>query len=189
MDDIPENVKILYSFLNDAGFKVLVATEGKRAIQTAEHVQPDLILLDVMMPEMDGFEVCHILKSKDNTREIPIIFLTALTDTVDKVKGFSLGAVDYITKPLHYEEVLARVNTHLSLRHLQQELYQRNLELDAFARTVAHDLKNPLSAIVGLADLVVFHCDKDKLLNNQMMGYLRSISQAGQLPPISSMPY
>jgi len=180
VDDIPENVKILYSFLNDAGFKVLVATEGKRAIQTAEHVQPDLILLDVMMPEMDGFEVCHILKSKDNTRAIPIIFLTALTDTVDKVKGFSLGAVDYITKPLHYEEVLARVNTHLSLRHLQQELLQRNLELDAFARTVAHDLKNPLSAIVGLADLVVFHCDKDQLLNDQMMGYLRSISQAGQ---------
>lgn len=153
IDDIHDNVKVLRAFLSHAGFDVLIASEGEEGLQITEHVHPDLILLDIMMPGMDGFEVCRRLKSQENTKDIPIIFLTALTEVVDKMKGFKLGAADYITKPFQQEEVLARVNTHITLRKQQQQLQKRNLELDAFAHTVAHDLKNPLSAIVNLTEL------------------------------------
>ncbi|MDY6994921.1 MAG: response regulator, partial [Pseudomonadota bacterium] len=162
VDDIPDNVKVLLKFLIDEGFKVLVAREGEQGIQIAERAQPDLILLDIMMPGMDGFEVCQYLKSNPKTLKIPIIFMTALTDTVDKVKGFELGADDYITKPFQQEEVLARITTHLNLRKTQwqlqeqtQELEKRNMELDAFAHTVAHDLKNPVSGVMGIAEWMI----------------------------------
>ncbi|OQW93970.1 MAG: hybrid sensor histidine kinase/response regulator [Beggiatoa sp. IS2] len=186
IDDIPENVKLLLNFLTNAGFKVLIAQDGEEGIRTAEYVCPDLILLDVMMPDVDGFEVCQILKSEPRTKDIPIIFMTALADTLNKIRGFELGAADYITKPFHQEEVLARVTAHLNLRRMQRqlqteidirkgvekslqntadlltertiELEKRNMELDAFAHTVAHDLKNPLSAIVGLAEMLVNDC-------------------------------
>ncbi len=116
VDDIPANISALSNFLRSIGFKVLIAKNGKSAIQRAEYAHPDLILMDVIMPEMNGFDACHILKSQETTKEIPIIFMTALTDTVDKVKGFELGAADYITKPIQPEEVLARVNVHLALK-------------------------------------------------------------------------
>ncbi len=116
VDDIPANISTLSNFLVSIGFKVLVAQNGKRAIQRAEYAHPDLILMDVIMPEMNGFDACRILKSKESTKEIPIIFMTALTDTVDKVKGFKVGAADYVTKPIQQEEVLARVNVHLALK-------------------------------------------------------------------------
>ncbi|MBE9561849.1 MAG: response regulator, partial [Proteobacteria bacterium] len=99
VDDIPANISLLLDFLTDVGFKVLVAKDGEAAIKKAEYARPNLILLDVMMPGIDGFEVCKRLKTMPTTKDIPIIFMTALSDTVDKVKGFSLGAVDYITKP------------------------------------------------------------------------------------------
>jgi len=126
VDDKPDNIKLLLAFLNTAGFNLLVAENGQEAIETATFAHPDLILLDVMMPGMDGFEVCQHLKSQTDTQDIPIIFMTALTHLDDKVKGFKLGAADYITKPLQLEEVLARVNVHLSLRQLQQQLSVQN---------------------------------------------------------------
>ena len=129
VDDVPANVSVLFDFLSNAGFKVLVAPDGERALRSAEFARPDLILLDIVMPGMDGFEVCRILKSRESTRDIPIIFMTALADVVDKVRGFEMGAVDYATKPMHYEEILARVTTHLKLRKLQQELQQQNRQL------------------------------------------------------------
>lgn len=194
VDDIPDNINILLEFLTQSGFKVLVAKEGQAAIRKAEYAQPDLIMLDVMMPGMDGFEVCKILKHKKETREIPIIFMTALSDTLDKVKGFSLGAVDYITKPIQHEEVLARISTHLKLRHLQQqletelkirqeyaiELEKRNTELNTFARTVAHDLKNPLHGIVNLSGLLLDQCATNPVLEEESINYLQLIEQAGQ---------
>jgi signal transduction histidine kinase len=201
VDDVPANVRVLYEFLLKHGFKVRVAKDGKSAIKTTEHARPDLILLDVMMPGMDGFEVCQVLKSQDSTREIPIIFMTALADTVDKIKGFGLGAVDYITKPFQHEEVLARVNTHLSLRLLQTqlqeeikqrveaekflqihalELEKRNLELDAFARTVAHDLKNPLNGIIGFTELLLEECSIATLPSEESIEYLHWVGKAGQ---------
>jgi signal transduction histidine kinase len=147
-----------------------------------------------MMPNMDGFEVCQILKSQENTQDIPIIFMTALTDTVDKIKGFSLGAVDYITKPIQHEEVLARVTTHLKLRQLQKQLEQevkfrkeyavelekRNIELNTFARTVAHDLKNPLNGIIGFGALLLTDCFTESLSEKEAKTYLQHIVQAGR---------
>ena len=194
VDDIPANVSVLFDFLIEEGFRVLVSRDGKQAIQTAHTILPNLILLDVMMPGMDGFEVCEHLKSHEETKDIPIIFMTALTDVVDKVKGFQLGAADYITKPIQQEEVLARVTTHLRLCHLQKELQsnvgelqlqkteleKRNQELDAFARTVAHDLKNPLTGIIGLTDSVVTACSSVETVNPKALERIRIVKQAGQ---------
>lgn len=194
VDDIPANINMLLEFLTQSGFKVLVAKEGQAAIRKAQYAQPDLIMLDVMMPGMDGFEVCKILKCQPETQEIPIIFMTALSDTVDKLKGFSLGAIDYITKPIQQEEVLARINTHLKLRQLQQqletevkirqeyaiELEKRNTELNTFARTVAHDLKNPLHGIVNLSGLLLDQYATNPVLEADAINYLQLIEQAGQ---------
>jgi len=130
VDDIPANLGILFNFLTDSGFKVLVAQDGESATQKAEYASPDLILLDVLMLGIDGFETCRRLKINEATKDIPVIFMTALTETVDKVKGLHLGAVDYITKPLQHEEVLARIKTHLSLRNLAKTLQEQNVRLE-----------------------------------------------------------
>ncbi len=129
VDDTPTNLDVLFDFLSNAGFKVLFAEEGESAIAKANYAKPDLILLDILMPGIDGFETCRRLKQNEATAAIPVIFLSALTDTSDKVQGFALGAVDFITKPLQYEEVLARVKTHLRLQELTQQLQTQNAEL------------------------------------------------------------
>jgi two-component system sensor histidine kinase/response regulator len=186
VDDTPANISILFDFLSDKGFKVLVAQEGNRAIQKAKYAKPDLILLDIMMPEIDGFETCEILKADAETRDIPVIFMTALTDTYNKVRGFQVGAADYITKPIQHEEVLARITTHLNFSNLKKqlesrslELERRNLELDAFARTVAHDLKNPLNAVIGYTEMLVSECSTDTVPDEEMIEILHSVKQAG----------
>ncbi len=133
VDDTPTNLDVLFDFLNNAGFKVLFAEDGESALEKARYANPDLILLDILMPGMDGFETCRRLKQQETTADIPVIFLTALTETTDKVKGLSLGAVDFITKPLQYEEVLARVKTHLRLQSLTQQLQAQNQRSHLFA--------------------------------------------------------
>ncbi|MBV9385878.1 MAG: response regulator [Chroococcidiopsidaceae cyanobacterium CP_BM_ER_R8_30] len=130
VDDTPANLKILFDFLADFGFRVLVAQDGESAILKSKYALPDLILLDVLMPGIDGFETCYALKADAATQDIPIIFMTALSEPVDKVKGLNLGAVDYITKPLEPEEVLARVKLHLNLRRLTKKLQQQNQRLE-----------------------------------------------------------
>lgn len=130
VDDTPNNLNLLFDFLRDVGFKVLVAQSGKSALQKVEYAKPDLILLDVLMPDMDGFETCQLLKSQPSTKDTPIIFMTALSETVDKVKGLRLGAVDYITKPFQQEEVLARVQLHLNLRNLTRQVQEQNARLE-----------------------------------------------------------
>lgn len=129
VDDSPTNLEILFEFLGDFGFKVLGAQDGEIAIEKVKHATPDIILLDVMMPGIDGFETCRRLKANALTRDIPVIFMTALSETVDKVRGFALGAVDYVTKPVQYEEVLARINTHLTVRNLSKKLQEKNIQL------------------------------------------------------------
>jgi len=130
VDDTLTNLEVLFGCLTNAGFRILVAEDGMSAIENAKYALPDLILLDILMPGLDGFETCRRLKADEATAEIPVIFMTALAETVDKVKGFSLGAVDYITKPFQQEEVLARVQAHVSLRHLTQHLREQNTRLE-----------------------------------------------------------
>ncbi|MDZ8221820.1 response regulator [Nostoc sp. ChiVER01] len=129
VDDIPANLEVLSDALTDAGFEVAVATNGESALKQVEYNIPTLILLDVMMPGIDGFETCRRLKANANTKDIPIIFMTALSDSVDKVRGLSLGAVDYITKPFQQAEVLARVQVHVQLRNATIAMEQQNIHL------------------------------------------------------------
>ncbi len=180
IDDVPDNISVLHRFLRQAGFRILVAYDGMDGIETAEYAVPDLILLDVMMPDLNGFEVCQRLKQQEKTKDIPIIFMTALTDTENKVKGFSSGAVDYVTKPFQQEEVLARLTTHLNLRQTQRQLQQRNQELDAYAHMVSHDLKNPLSAVITLTDSLLDTLSVDKPLIEKNLKELQFVRQAGQ---------
>src|SRR5271170_1784566 len=121
-DDNPTNLKVLFEYLSAQGYRVLIAEDGAGAIEQAQYGSPDLILLDVMMPGLDGFETCKKLKESPETRDIPVIFMTAISETASVLKGFSVGAVDYITKPLQRDEVLVRVQNHISIRRLQREL-------------------------------------------------------------------
>ena len=122
VDDNPVNLRLLSQMLSEQGYQVRAVTNGPRALESAQTVPPDLILLDIKMPEMNGYEACLRLKADERTYDIPIIFISALGETEDKVQAFAVGGVDYITKPFQFEEVVARVETHLSLRHLQKHL-------------------------------------------------------------------
>lgn len=128
VDDTPNNIRLLFDVLDSAGFDISVVRNGETALKKLHHIQPDLILLDVMMPGIDGFETCRRVKSNPETKDIPIIFMTALSDTEHKVSGLKIGAIDYITKPIQVEEVLARVNVHLDLRNAQIQVQQEVLE-------------------------------------------------------------
>ncbi|BCL35681.1 sensor histidine kinase [Nostoc sp. MS1] len=176
VDDTPANLEVLSEALTDAGFEVAIATDGERAIKQAQCSLPSLILLDVMMPGIDGFETCRRLKASTITQDIPIIFMTALSETNDKVRGFNLGAADYITKPFQEAELIVRVQTQLKLRNfhqiLEQQITERTAELtDALRQLqssqlkliqsekmatlgqlvagVAHEINNPVSFIHG----------------------------------------
>lgn len=170
VDDISANLGVLDEFLTEQGFEVLMASDGESAISKIEKAQPHLILLDVLMPNgIDGFETCLRLKANSQTQEIPIIFMTALTDMVDKVRGFELGAVDYVTKPFQQAEILARVKTHLHIHQLQRQLQRQNEELrfanaklaraarmkDEFLANMSHELRTPLNAILGLSEALL----------------------------------
>jgi len=161
VDDTPANLRLLSNMLTEQGYKVRSVINGKMALTAAQAAPPDLILLDIRMPEMDGYEVCQHLKAGEGTHDIPIIFISALDAAQDKVKAFTVGGVDYVTKPFQLEEVLARVETHLALRNLQKSLRREIIErdkliaeLDAYAHTVAHDLKNPLGTLIGFSSML-----------------------------------
>lgn len=156
VDDTSENLRLLASILEPLGYEVRPVTSGRQALAAAQHAAPDLVLLDVNMPEMSGYEVCEAFKARPELREIPIVFLTALSDIADKVKAFSVGGVDFISKPFHLEEVQARVKTHLALRRAHLELrdnYQKLRELeqlrDDLVHMVVHDMRSPLTVIAG----------------------------------------
>ncbi|HWD17688.1 MAG TPA: hybrid sensor histidine kinase/response regulator [Verrucomicrobiae bacterium] len=167
VDDTREVLQLLASMLQHRGYKVRPALSGELALQTARHAPPDLILLDINMPGLSGFAVAETLKADARLREIPIIFLSALSETLDKVRAFAAGGVDYITKPFQFEEVVARVETHLKIRRLQIELEQRNRELqqsndqlrrlqelrDNLTHMIIHDLRSPLASLAGYLDL------------------------------------
>jgi signal transduction histidine kinase len=129
VDDTPDNLRLLSSGLIDRGYKVRCAIDGAMALMGAQAAPPDLIMLDIKMPQMDGYEVCQHLKADDRTREIPVIFISALDEVLDKVKAFTAGGVDYIQKPFHIEEVLARIENQLTIRRLQVKLQAQNHQL------------------------------------------------------------
>ena|SRR5437763_2360878 len=139
VDDTPANIQTLTATLKEKGYQISVALNGKQALDVLARVQPDLILLDVMMPEMDGFETCEQIKASERWSHIPIIFLTAKTETVDIVRGFELGAVDYVAKPFNAHELLARVHTHLTIDRLHRE--NERLLLNILPATIAVRLK------------------------------------------------
>ena len=169
VDDTPETLTILRKWLNDHRYRVAVARNGQLALERVKRIHPDLILLDVLMPGMDGFEVCRLFKQDPMTRKIPVIFMTALDSAENKVKGFQAGAEDYITKPLNMDEVLARVRTHITLHKVQQTLQSRNAELQAalererrmhedlrvnLSLALPHELLTPLTGILGHCELL-----------------------------------
>jgi DNA-binding response OmpR family regulator len=136
VDDTPANLAMLFTGLRSAGYKVLLNERGDVAVQTAADVLPDLIILDVMMPGIDGFETCRRLKADLRTKDIPVILMTALTDPINEVTGLRAGAVDYITKPINVDVVLARIHTHLTLRKLYRDLERKNAALEEALATI-----------------------------------------------------
>lgn len=168
VDDTPNNLRLLSSMLTKQGYEVRSAISGSVALMAVRTVPLNLILLDINMPKMNGYEVCQRLKADERTRDIPVIFLSALGEPLDKVQAFQLGGVDYITKPFQVEEVLARVENHLTIRRMQIELQQAKAEAlkalaqeqelnrlrTEFVSMISHDFRTPLTSIQGFADLL-----------------------------------
>ena len=177
VDDTPENLRLLANILTEHGYRVRSAPSGQLALRTVQLELPDLILLDIMMPDLDGFEVCRRLKQNEASRNVPVIFISALDQVFDKVTAFSIGGVDYITKPFQIEEVLARVHTHLSLVGMRRQLEAQNQDLDAFAHTVAHDLKSPLAKIITSLSTVQTY---SSILDSDLKDMLQIGVTAGQ---------
>lgn len=155
VDDITKNLQVVGTVLRNQGYKVMAAASGAEALKCVRTQLPDLILLDLMMPEMDGLEVCRRLKSDSTTSQVPVIFLTASNEMEHLVNGFEVGAVDYVTKPFNPPELLARVRTHLELKHARERLREMNEEKNEFMGIAAHDLRNPLGAITGYAEILI----------------------------------
>ncbi|MEG4218704.1 response regulator [Microcoleus sp. Pol14C6] len=197
VDDTPENLQVLSATLFDRGYKVRGVINGKMAIRAARSGSPDLILLDIKMPEMDGYEVCTQLKADPNTSEIPVIFISALDEVLDKVTAFKVGGVDYVTKPFHVAEVLARIEHQLTIQRLKKQLVDRNKELQEeiierkkaeeaaaaaslaksqFVANMSHELRTPLNAILGFTQVM----SRDSLLSHENLENLRIINRSGQ---------
>jgi signal transduction histidine kinase len=160
VDDNPVNLQVLNSMLKQSGWRPRPVTSGRLGLQAAKNEPPDLVLLDIHMPEMNGYEVCEQLKADACLADIPVIFISALGETMDKVRGFAVGGVDYITKPFQLDEVRARVTTHLELRRQRRELQASFDKLreserlrDSLVHMIVHDLRSPLTAISVYLDL------------------------------------
>jgi len=199
VDDTRDNLRLLSNILTGQGYQVRPVPNGSKALSAAKARLPDLILLDIMMPDLDGYAVCEQLKADERTRDIPVIFISALNETFDKVKAFDLGGVDYIAKPFQAEEVLARVKTHLSLRSMQQQLHAQNDQLqqeivererveealreanatkDTFFSIIAHDLRSPFTALIGYAELALQSFDESS--KEKMKEYITQIQSSAE---------
>ncbi|HBE31827.1 MAG TPA: hybrid sensor histidine kinase/response regulator, partial [Cyanobacteria bacterium UBA11368] len=197
VDDTPENLQVLSATLSDRGYKVRGVIKGTMAIRAAKSAPPDLILLDIKMPDLSGYEVCEQLKIDPQTKEIPVIFISALDEVLDKVKAFEIGGVDYITKPFQVEEVLARVEHQLTIKRLQKQLLSQNEQLQQeivdrrkaeeaaaaaskaksqFVANMSHELRTPLNAILGFTQVLL----RDRHLSSEQVENLRIISRSGE---------
>lgn len=184
VDDTPDNLRLLSAMLSKKNYEVRKALNSKHAISSVKADAPDLILLDIKMPGTDGYKTCQILKEDPATQAIPIIFISALDDALDKVRAFAVGGADYISKPFQEAEVLARIENQLHLRDLQlqleaqnQELIESNQELEQFAHIVSHDLQQPLQSVIGYAKILGLQYPE--LRNTDAHQYLDNILEAG----------
>ncbi|MFH1118526.1 MAG: hybrid sensor histidine kinase/response regulator [Bacteroidota bacterium] len=166
VDDLAENLAVLGNILRNEGYQIAIANNGKQAVNIAVSRKPDLVLLDIAMPEMDGLTACKLMKEDPASEHIPVIFLTARTDTKDILKGFESGAVDYITKPFKSAELLARVSTHIELKQSRDLIVQQKSELthllttkDKLFSIVSHDLRSPFAGLLTLANILVENFD------------------------------
>lgn len=174
VDDNPNNLKVIAGVLMNKGYDFRLAKSGQLALNILEKTKPDLILLDIQMPEMDGFETCKRIKEIEENVKIPIIFLTANTDAESIEKAFKSGGVDYVTKPFNANELLARINTHIRLKIQTQELELQNATKDKFFSIMSHDLKNPLANVIGFSELI--QEDYDELNSENIktfVGYIK----------------
>jgi len=165
VDDERYNINVLNDLLKE-DYNIMAAKSGEQALKAVEKAKPDLILLDVIMPDMDGYTVCQTLKANNETRDIPIIFITALDDASEETKGFELGAVDFISKPFHNTVVFARVRMHLALVNIHHKLELKNNQLNAAMKVredmeslMRHDLKGPLTPVIGLSQFMMEYSD------------------------------
>ena len=177
IDDCPDNLNLLSGILSNAKYKVHLAPSGKLALKFIQSNLPDLILLDIMMPHMDGYAVCEQLKSGEETQDIPVIFISALQDVFDKVRAFSLGGVDYITKPFQEQEVLARVENQLRLRRLSKQLIDQNIleERNRMAREIHDTLAQAFTGIIihlGAAERAMTTSPEQAILHLKAVGEL-----------------
>ena len=175
VDDIPTNIQVLGSVLRKAGYEVAFTDNGQDAINKAKSNHYDLILLDIMMPNMDGFEACRVLKKNPESKDIPIIFLTAKTDSESLIKGFDLGAVDYLTKPFKAAELLARVKTHIALKYTTEELVKSNAMKDKLFSIIAHDLRGPVGNFGAALAVLIENLDTfDKETLSEILSDLKN---------------
>ncbi len=199
VDDTPASLKLLSELLLSEGYQVRPANSGELALVSIQSKLPQMILLDIRMPGIDGYEVCRRLKADNATKDIPVIFISALDAVKDRIKGFECGGIDFITKPFQREEVLARVRNHLELFSTRCDLEERTLELadtnkslaDAnrqlqqldrlksmFVASVSHELRTPLNSIIGFSDVMAQGMTGE--LNEKQLDYTKRINHAGQ---------
>ncbi len=187
VDDTPASIDVLVEALERVEFRLLVAQSADEVFERIANIRPDIILLDILMPGTDGFEVCRRLKADEDTKDIPVLFMTALSDTSDKIRGFELGAADYITKPFQHEEVLARIKAHLTIRKLQQDLNdalvrrsKRQMEelRQNIIASLPHEFYTPLNGIFGFANIIVE--THDRMSKESIVEYVRFIYESAE---------
>jgi len=176
VDDNPVNLRVMIQHLAAENYETRIAQSGEEALEQLELALPDIILLDIMMPGINGFETCKRIKTIPSAQDIPIIFMTALSETENKVKGLKLGAVDYITKPFQHEEVLARINTHLTIRRQQMALNHLNATKDRFFSIIAHDLRGVFNPLMISTDMLIKIATKEE--SSKMVKFANSVKKS-----------
>lgn len=183
VDDEPENLQPIVHFLEQSEYKIHISLSGSAALEILQHLVPDLILLDIIMPDIDGYETCRRIKADPKLSDIPVLFMTAVTDISNKVKGFEVGCQDYITKPIQYEELLARVKTHIQMRQMQKELFrfEKLQALGVLAGGIAHDFNNILSIILGNVQLLKDKVENEALIQSTEKAVMRAANLSKSL--------
>ncbi len=178
VDDTPKNLQLLSNILHDKGYNICIATSGVRALETINTEAPDLILLDIQMPEMDGFETYNAIKLNPKAKDIPVIFLTAVVEPEKILQGFELGAVDYITKPFNIPELTARVATHIEIKRSRENLLELNATKEKLFSIISHDLRSSLGSVLSYSDILLENLDQFSV--NKIRQFVNDIYQSSK---------